>query len=207
MAHVRLDNVLMPEARKLTFKAPPHGPGRVGTGDPLYAVVDRPEGKVVVLTVNLDKSDLPLQTAFPIMMTNLLGWFRGSKGELREALRRRARWPRSSCPPRPDPAPKAARLLRAPDGRETPAARRGRQGGRRPARPLRRLERRPPAAGQGRGEGRDAGDASSSWRATWPTAARATSGPPPGCPARAAGRRRARRAGRSGITWWPRPGC
>ena len=59
-------------------------------GDPLYAVLERPagagEGKVVVLTVNLDKSDLPLQTAFPIMMTNLLNWFGGTKGELREAL-------------------------------------------------------------------------------------------------------------------------
>jgi hypothetical protein len=39
-----------------------------------------------LLTVNLDKSDLPLQTAFPIMMTNLLNWFGGTKGELREAL-------------------------------------------------------------------------------------------------------------------------
>ena len=59
-------------------------------GDPLYAVLDRPagtgQGKVVVLTVDLDKSDLPLQTAFPIMMTNLLNWFGGTKGELREAL-------------------------------------------------------------------------------------------------------------------------
>ena len=41
-----------------------------------------------MLTVDLDKSDLPLQTAFPIMMTNLLSWFGGTKGELREARRR-----------------------------------------------------------------------------------------------------------------------
>jgi hypothetical protein len=89
MLHIRLDNVVMPEARKLVLL----GPGRVlaesAGGDPLYAVLDRPagqSGKVVLLTVDLDKSDLPLQTAFPIMMSNLLNWFGGTKGELREAL-------------------------------------------------------------------------------------------------------------------------
>ena len=41
---------------------------------------------MIVLTVNLDKSDLPLQTAFPILVSNALSWFSGSKGELRESL-------------------------------------------------------------------------------------------------------------------------
>jgi hypothetical protein len=90
MAHIRLDNVLMPEARKLSLKAPGHVLAESAAGDPLYAVLDRPGGasreKVAVLTVDLDKSDLPLQTAFPIMMANLLSWLGGSKGELRESL-------------------------------------------------------------------------------------------------------------------------
>jgi hypothetical protein len=89
MLHIRLDNVVMPEAHKLTLKVPAHVLAESAAGDPLYAVLDRPaggNGKVVLLTVDLDKSDLPLQTAFPIMMSNLLNWFGGTKGELREAL-------------------------------------------------------------------------------------------------------------------------
>ncbi len=49
MAHIRLDQILMPEARKLTlatdagFKVL----AETATGDPLYAVCDRPEGKVL----------------------------------------------------------------------------------------------------------------------------------------------------------------
>jgi hypothetical protein len=88
LAHVRLDNVTMPEARKLT----PKGPARAQvlasslTGDPLLCTFDRPEGKVLVLTVDLDKSDLPLQTAFPILVSNALAWFVGGQGELRESL-------------------------------------------------------------------------------------------------------------------------
>jgi len=90
MLHIRLDNVIMPEARKLALKGPAHVLAESAGGDPLYAVLDRPDSagqaKVVVLTVDLDKSDLPLQTAFPIMSTNLLNWFGGTKGELREAI-------------------------------------------------------------------------------------------------------------------------
>jgi hypothetical protein len=90
MLHIRLDNVVMPEARKLAPQAQAHVLAESAAGDPLYAVLDRPLGpgqaKVVVLTVDLDKSDLPLQTAFPIMATNLLNWFGGTKGELREAI-------------------------------------------------------------------------------------------------------------------------
>jgi hypothetical protein len=92
MLHIRLDNVLMPEARKLSLRTPAKVLAESATGDPLYAVLERSAGsaagvgKVVILTVDLDKSDLPLQTAFPIMMANLLSWFGGTKGELREAL-------------------------------------------------------------------------------------------------------------------------
>ncbi|MBN9121656.1 MAG: hypothetical protein J0I06_21340 [Planctomycetes bacterium] len=88
MAHVRLDNVLMPEARKLTF-TPAAGKPQVlagtVTGDPVLALIERPEGKVVVLTVNLDQGDLPFRTTFPILVMNTLGYFT-SQSELREAL-------------------------------------------------------------------------------------------------------------------------
>jgi hypothetical protein len=89
MAHIRLDNVLMPEARKLTFTPAAGKPQILAaalTGEPLLVALERPEGKVLILTVNLDKGDLPLRTAFPILATNTLGWFAGGRGELREAV-------------------------------------------------------------------------------------------------------------------------
>jgi hypothetical protein len=88
MAHVRLDNVLMPEARKLAFTPAAGKPQVLAgtlTGDPVFALIDRPEGKVVVLTANLDQGDLPFRTAFPILAMNTLGYFT-SQSELREAL-------------------------------------------------------------------------------------------------------------------------
>ena len=88
MAHTRLDNVLMPEARKLTLAedVTVQRLASAVTGDPLYFAIERPSGKVLVLTVNLDEGDLPLRTAFPIMVTNALAWFAGHRGDLRESL-------------------------------------------------------------------------------------------------------------------------
>ena len=121
MAHIRLDNVLMPEAKKLTLKAPAQVLAESVSGDPLYAVLDRPggegQGKIAVLTVDLDKSDLPLQTVFPIMMTNLMSWFGGTKGELRES------YAAGSVAEVELPVEKTKgieRVLRSPEGREQP---------------------------------------------------------------------------------------
>jgi hypothetical protein len=118
MLHIRLDNVLMPEARRLTLKSTARVLAESSAGDPLYAVLDRPEGsgpgKIVLLTVDLDKSDLPLQTAFPIMMSNLLNWFSGTKGELREAL---AAGSISELELPRAPSAGVAHVLVAPDGR------------------------------------------------------------------------------------------
>jgi hypothetical protein len=114
MAHVRLDNVLLPEARKLQFKAAAGTPQVfVGalTGEPLFCALERPEGKVLLLTVNLDKGDLPLRTAFPILATNALAWFAGGRGELHEALATGA-ITEVSLPENPV----GEFLLRAPDG-------------------------------------------------------------------------------------------
>jgi hypothetical protein len=120
MLHIRLDNVMMPEARKLTLSAPAKVLAESAAGDPLYAVLERPAGlppgKVVVLTVDLDKSDLPLQTAFPIMMANLLNWFGGAKGELREALAAGSA-AEIELPATKDSPPL---MLRSPDGRDRP---------------------------------------------------------------------------------------
>ena len=86
MNHIRLDNVLVPEARALQFRTPPHSLAKTLSGEIVYADVRRPNGKCLVLSVNLDRSDLAFRTAFPIMVANSLGWFAGQTGELQEAL-------------------------------------------------------------------------------------------------------------------------
>lgn len=82
MRHFRLDNVVVPEARELIFSASPQVLASTATGIPVFAIVPRAEGKCLVLTVSLDSSDLAFRTAFPIMVSNALGWFSGTTGEL-----------------------------------------------------------------------------------------------------------------------------
>ena len=86
MNHIRLDNVMMPEAKQLQFTTPPHSLAKTLSGEFVYAEVKRPNGKCLVLSVNLDRGDLAFRTAFPIMVANSLGWFSGSTGELQQSL-------------------------------------------------------------------------------------------------------------------------
>ncbi len=85
MSHIRLDNVLMPEARHLHFKTTPHRLAGVVTGEQVYSEVKRASGKCLVLSVSLESSDLAFRTAFPIMVTNALAWFAGKRGEFQES--------------------------------------------------------------------------------------------------------------------------
>ncbi|MDB5385167.1 MAG: hypothetical protein JWM11_813 [Planctomycetaceae bacterium] len=86
LTHVRLDHVILPQARKLVPKEEAQILVGAVTGDPLYFAIIRPDRKVLVLTVNLEQGDLTFRTAFPILVTNALGFFAGQAGELREAL-------------------------------------------------------------------------------------------------------------------------
>ncbi|HUE70742.1 MAG TPA: VWA domain-containing protein [Pirellulaceae bacterium] len=114
MRHVRLDNVLLPEARKLV---PTEGAqvlvGAV-SGDPLYFALEQDGRKALVLTVNLDEGDLTFRTAFPIMVTNSLAWFAGQAAELRESLATGS----VSEIELPQLAKTARLVLRAPGGKE-----------------------------------------------------------------------------------------
>jgi len=86
MAHVQLENIVMPEARQLQFKVD-HVPLASTLGQyAVYALIETERRKTLVLTANLEQSDLPLRTAFPILVTNAMSWFQGQKGELREAF-------------------------------------------------------------------------------------------------------------------------
>ena len=82
MRHFRLDNVVVPEARELIFSTSPQVLASTATGVPIFAIVPRAAGKCLVLTVSLDSSDLAFRTAFPIMVSNALGWFSGTTGEI-----------------------------------------------------------------------------------------------------------------------------
>ena len=82
MRHFRLDNVVVPEARELVFSSSPQVLASTANGVPIFAIVPRGEGKCLVLTVSLDSSDLAFRTAFPIMVSNALGWFSGTTGEI-----------------------------------------------------------------------------------------------------------------------------
>jgi hypothetical protein len=122
MTHVRLDNVVMPEAKRLEFVTPPHVLAGALADGIVYAEVKRPAGKCLVLTVNLDQGDLAFRTAFPIMVTNALGWFAGQSGELRESISTG-----NISHAELDDAMVSAQaglVLRSPAGRETPVARR-----------------------------------------------------------------------------------
>ena len=91
MAHVRLDNVYMPQARRLELA---DSAAQIAVlaetlhGRPLYAAIQRRGalGRLLVLPVNLEQGDLPLRTAFPIMMANALSWMTRGGGELRESV-------------------------------------------------------------------------------------------------------------------------
>ena len=90
LAHVRLDNVWMPSSRKIEMTEKAETLITAVTGEPMYLAVersgDRRGDKLLVLSVDLEQGDLPLRTAFPIMISNAISWFQGRKGELRESL-------------------------------------------------------------------------------------------------------------------------
>ena len=123
MAHVRLDNVRDARGTQADVQGSVQVLAAAPSGDPLYVRFDRPQGKVVVLTVNLDKGDLPLQTAFPIMATNALAWFWGTRGELRESIAAGAATEVEV--PLKEVPPDSARDLSARARRRRPSASRG----------------------------------------------------------------------------------
>jgi hypothetical protein len=84
---VRLDNAVMAEAKWLVPVADHETLVEAVSGSPLYLRFARPEGDVLVLTVNLERGDLPLRTAFPILFSNALTWFSGESADFIPAVR------------------------------------------------------------------------------------------------------------------------
>ena len=83
---VRLDNVIFPGARQITFNAPAETLIGTPLDEPLLAHIRRPSGDVLVLNLNLDEGDLPLRIAFPVFMKNAIEWFQGVRAELQASI-------------------------------------------------------------------------------------------------------------------------
>jgi hypothetical protein len=114
LTNVRLKGLTLPRGRALQprndqAKVLAKGPG----GEPLLVAFERPEGKVVVLTGDLESGDLPLRTAFPILMTNALVWLAGGQENFRAAV------PTGSVVEVPLPDTPGLQAI-APDGRVLP---------------------------------------------------------------------------------------
>ena len=86
MAHVELENVTLAAAQKLEFLAEHTTLVATADDEPLYVSLERPTGRTLVLNVNLDEGDLPLRTAFPILMSNAMAWFGRQQADFCEAL-------------------------------------------------------------------------------------------------------------------------
>ncbi len=87
LAFVKLENAQIAEARGLSPKGPAQVLVSLATGEAICVAFDRPEGKVLVLSAALDDpADLPLRTAFPILVGNALSWFDGRRDELHESV-------------------------------------------------------------------------------------------------------------------------
>ena len=83
--HVRLTNVLFPEARQLDFTTDVEPLIQDPLDQPLMARIKRPQGDILVLTCSLEKGDLPLRIAFPVLMKNSIEWFQGIDDDLQHA--------------------------------------------------------------------------------------------------------------------------
>lgn len=87
LPHVRLTNVMLPEARELRMVDEATPLLIEAGGGTLMASLVRGDDRLVVLAADLESSDLPLRIAFPVLMTNAVNWFLGRTGEMQPSLR------------------------------------------------------------------------------------------------------------------------
>ena len=127
MSHVQLLHLPISGVRQLTlrddFQVLAQAPGEV----PVLAARSDPDGKILIWNATLDEGDLPLRTAFPILVSNAIQWFQGNPGPWREAYATGTVATMSADAP-PDMSPEFAKLPAAdgdsyvvrPDGTTTP---------------------------------------------------------------------------------------
>lgn len=86
MRQLNLENVLLPAVRTLQFHSDHEVLAATDSGAPVYAHLERRSGPCLVLTIDLERSDLALRTAFPILIANALQWFAADTADWRPAL-------------------------------------------------------------------------------------------------------------------------
>jgi len=119
MTHIRLDNVLLPDARHMEFLQPHRPLASTLDGAPVLATIPGQGGQCLVLAVSLERSDLAFRTAFPILATNALTWFAGQAGEVERSV---SAGQIMQLPPDRLPATAWPLILRSPKGVETTLA-------------------------------------------------------------------------------------
>ena len=89
LRHVQLQNVLLAGGRDIEVDA---SMGEATTlletadASKVLVSVERLEGRLLIMSADLDASDLPLRIAFPVMMTNAMNWFFRQTGDINPAL-------------------------------------------------------------------------------------------------------------------------
>jgi secreted protein with Ig-like and vWFA domain len=79
LAGVRLEDVVVEQAVKLQFSQAATALAETGAGEPLYSLVERPAGPVLVLHIALEReqSDLVLRRDFPRVIEQAVRWLSG----------------------------------------------------------------------------------------------------------------------------------
>ncbi len=87
LTFVKLQNVSLPKVVPLQFVNEFRPVVRTISGDVLMASLQRSSGRCLVLSMNLNESDLGFRTAFPILVSNAMTWFAGSASDIELSLK------------------------------------------------------------------------------------------------------------------------
>jgi len=89
LRHVHLENVLLQGGRDISVSEQ-LGPAttlvKAADGSQLLVAIERPAGRILILSGDLETGDLPLRIAFPVMMTNAVNWFLRQSNEFTPTL-------------------------------------------------------------------------------------------------------------------------
>lgn len=80
--YLQLEEVVINNAVRVTTVGPAEVVASAIDGEPLLISFQEPDLRVLVFAVDLNRSDLPLRTSFPILLTNALGWLTERQPEL-----------------------------------------------------------------------------------------------------------------------------
>lgn len=89
LMHVKMQNVLVVGAKDIRMAEdwqPTSSLLQTAEDASVLVSVERESGRILILSANLDSSDLPLRIAFPVMMTNAVNWFLRQSNEIHPAI-------------------------------------------------------------------------------------------------------------------------